>query len=161
MKSGTAILLAVLIGLAPSVFGPALAEDALPYGFRLPLPAGYRLSAGVAVNGNKVTLNALANGTGTVTVNRTTWSTGGYVADSRNGFKDLAPYAGIGYTEYLGHSVKVSWDAGALFGSAPMLPPSALPGLPGDLSLQTYWLETQHRSDAVSPLAEVSLGLRF
>ena len=146
MNRGIVTLLAAAILTA----APAFAEE-----------YGYRLSAGAALNGNKVTLNALAGGTGTVTINRTTWSTGGAVADGRVGFKDLAPYAGVGYTTILGGGFKLNWDAGALFGSAPMLPPAALPGLPENLTLQNYWLESRSHPVAIAPLTEATLGVKF
>ena len=132
-----------------------------PYRFPLPLPAGFRLSGGAALNGNMVTVNALANGSGTVTINRVTWSEGGSVTDSRVGFKDLAPYGGLGYTRTFGGGFKFNLDTGVLFGAAPMVPHALLPGLPENLALQNYYLESHYRAVAVEPVAEATLSLKF
>jgi hypothetical protein len=127
-----------------------------------PLPSeGFRLSGGVAVEGNKVTVNALANGTGTVTVNRVTWSEGGSMADTRPGFRDLAPYAGLGYTKSFGGGFKLNWDAGALFGAAPVVPRPLLPDLPESLALPNDYVESHGHTTAVAPTAQVSLSLKF
>lgn len=131
------------------------------YRFPLPLPAGFRLSGGVAVNGNRVTVNALANGSGTLTINRVTWSEGGSLPDNRIGFKDLAPYGGLGYTKNFGNGFKLNWDAGALFGSAPMLPRTLMLGLPDNLVLQNDYLESRTRTTAIAPMTEISLSFRF
>ncbi len=132
-----------------------------PYRFPLPLPAGFRLSGGAALNGNMVTVNALANGAGTVTINRVTWSEGGSIADGRVGFKDLAPYGGLGYTRTFAGGFKLNLDTGVLFGAAPMLPHALLPGLPENLALQNYYLESHYRTVAVEPVAELTLSLKF
>jgi hypothetical protein len=143
----------------------AVAACLLAPGVRAPaqtlLPAGFRLSGGVALNGNEVTVNALANGTGTVTVNRVTWSEGGSVAAGRIGFKDIAPYGGLGYTGNFGGGLKLNLDAGALFGAAPVLPHGLLPGLPENLAVQDYYLETHDRSATVAPVVEAMLSVKF
>ncbi len=165
---GIATLLAIaslVSAFAAGASGQTLFETDLagaePYIFPLPLPAGFRLSGGVAVNGNKVTFNALANGTGTVTINRVTLSQGGTSVDGRVGFKDLAPYSGLGYTKVFGGGFKLSCDAGVLFGAAPMLSEAGLPGLPDNLAVQNDYLESHSKTAAVAPLAEVTFSLRF
>ncbi|HMA49726.1 MAG TPA: hypothetical protein VKP60_08230 [Magnetospirillaceae bacterium] len=130
------------------------------YRFPLPLPAGFRLSGGVAVNGNQVSVNALANGTSTVTINKVTWSDGGSIANSRVGLKDMAPYGGLGYTKTFGGGFKLNWDAGALFG-APIMPRPLMLGLPENLALQNDYLESHTHTVAVAPVAEVTLSLKF
>lgn len=142
----------------------AVAACLLAFGVRAraeTLPAGFRLTGGLALNGNEVTVNALANGTGTVTVNRVTWSEGGSVANSRVDFKDIAPYGGLGYTRSFGAGLKLNLDAGALFGAAPVLPHAMLPGLPENLAVQDYYLETHSRATAIAPVAEAMLSLKF
>lgn len=163
-----AILLAAAAAL-PAFAAAASADTPLgtelagtePYRFPLPLPAGFRLSGGIAVDDNKITVNALANGTGTVTVNRVTWSEGGSTTDTRAGFKDLAPYAGLGYTKSFGGGFKVNWDAGALFGAAPIVPRPLLPNLPESLALPNDYVESHAHTTAVAPMAQVSLSLKF
>jgi len=130
------------------------------YRFPLPLPAGFRLSGGVAVNGNKVSVNTLANGTGTVTINRVTWSEGGSIPDTHVSLKDLGPYGGLGYTRTFGGGFKLNCDAGALFGAPAMLRPVLL-GLPENLALQNDYLESHSHAVAVAPVAEVTLSLTF
>jgi hypothetical protein len=132
-----------------------------PYRFPLPLPPGFRLSGGAALNGNRVSVNALANGAGTVTVNRVTWSEGGSVSDSRVGFKDLAPYGGLGYTRLFAGGFKLNLDTGVLFGASPMAPHALLTGLPENLAVQNYYLESHYRAMAVEPVAEATLSLTF
>lgn len=130
------------------------------YRFPLPLPAGFRLSGGVAVNGNAVAVNALANGTGTLTINRVTWSEGGSIPNARIGLKDMAPYGGLGYTRTFTGGFKLNCDAGALFG-APVMPRPLLLGLPENLALQNDYLESHTHTIAVEPVAEVMLSLKF
>jgi hypothetical protein len=163
---GNAILLAFAAVLLAR--GAAASADTLfdlagaePYRFPLPLPAGFRLSGGVAVDDNKITVNALANGTGTVTINRITWSEGGSMADNRPGFKDLAPYAGLGYTKSFGGAFKVNWDAGALFGAMPVVPRPLLPDLPESLALPNDYMESHGHAVAVAPTAQVTVSLKF
>jgi hypothetical protein len=132
-----------------------------PYRFPLPLPAGFRLSGGLAANGNRVSFNALANGSGTLTLNRVTWSQGGSIADSRVDFKDIAPYSGIGYTKSFGGGFKLNLDAGAMFGAGPVMPRPLLPGSSDYLALQDDYLESHGRTMAVAPVAEATLSLRF
>ena len=124
-------------------------------------PAGFRLSGGVSVQGSTVTVNALANGAGTLTLDRVTWSAGGSVPDSRTGIRDLAPYGGVGYSESFAGGFTVNWDAGALIGALPILPRVVLPGLPEDLALQNDYLESHLHAVAAQPMGEVSLSVKF
>lgn len=164
---GIALSLAVAACLL--AFGARLSAETLletdlagtaAYRFPLPLPAGFRLSGGVAVNGNNVTVNALANGTSTVTINRVTWSEGGSVPNTHLGLKDMAPYGGLGYTKLFAGGFKLNWDAGALFG-APIMPRPLMLGLPENLALQNDYLESHTHTVAVAPVAEITLSLRF
>lgn len=155
-----AIALSLAIAALFLMFGACMASAEEAYGF--PLPAGFRLSGGVALNGNKVTVNALSNGTSTVTLNRVTWSQGGdSVVENSRGLKDLAPYGGIGYTKSFGGGFKVNWDAGALFGARPMAAWIALPGLPENLALQNDYIESRSHTVAVDPVAEITFSFKF
>lgn len=123
---------------------------------------GFRLTGGVSVVGNKVTVNAVANGTGTFTADRTAWSAGGsLVPDSRAGLKDVAPYGGVGYTRNFIHGMSVSLDTGAVFGAMPILPRFSLPGLSDDLAFQNDYAETHVSTMSVQPLTEVTLSVKF
>lgn len=123
---------------------------------------GFRLTGGVSVVGNKVTLNAVANGTGTLTADRTVWSAGGpLVPDSRAGLRDIAPYGGLGYTRNFIHGFTVSWDTGAVFGAMPILPRFSLPGLSDDLAFQNDYAESHVSTMAIQPLTEVTLSIKF
>lgn len=155
---------ACLLALGAGASAQTLLETDLAgteaYRFPLPLPAGFRLSGGVAVNGNQVAVNALANGTGTLTVNRVTWSEGGSVPLTHLGLKDMAPYGGLGYTKTYQGGFKLSWDAGALFG-APTVPRPLMLGLPENLAVQNDYLESHIRAVAIEPVAELTLSLKF
>jgi hypothetical protein len=126
------------------------------------LPSGLRLEGGAGVNGNIVTFNALPNGTGTVTVNSMTFSSGGSLPESGRGLQTPAPYAGIGYAEMLPCHIKLNFETGALFdGPPPMLAAPPLPGLPENLALQYRYSEEHQRSVPVAALAKLTLSLRF
>jgi len=148
------------IALSLTIFGlfaalGAAADDSLP-------PDGFRLSGGFSVVGNKVTVNAVSNGTGSITADRTVWSAGGsLIPDSRASLKDVAPYGGLGYTRSLIHGFTVSWDTGALFGAMPILPRFSLPGLSDDLAFQNDYVESHVSTMAVQPLTEVTLSVKF
>lgn len=126
------------------------------------LPPGLRFSGGAGINGNVVTLNALPNGTGTLTINNMTFSSGGSVPENGHGLQTLAPYAGVGYTETLPGHIKLDIQTGALFdGPPPTLAAPPLPGLPENLALQYQYGEDQRRPVSVAPLAKLTLSLRF
>ena len=126
------------------------------------LPSGLRFEGGASVNGNTLTFNALPNGTGTVTINRMTFSSGGNLPESGSGLRTLAPYAGVGYTEMLPGHIKLNLETGAQFdGPPPTLTALPLPGLPENLALQYQYLEERQHSVAVAPIAKLTLSLRF
>jgi hypothetical protein len=150
-----------VIALSLAMIGFLAAFGAAAESFSLPSD-GFRLTGGVSVVGNKVTVNAVANGTGTLTADRTVWSAGGsLVPDSRASLKDVAPYGGLGYTRNFIRGVTVSWDTGALFGAMPILPRFSLPGLSEDLAFQNDYAESHVSTMAIQPLTEVTLSVKF
>ena len=126
------------------------------------LPPGLRLSGGAGIGGNAITVNALPNGTGTLTVNSMTFSQGGELYEAGRGLRTLAPYVGVGYSAMLPGYIKLNLETGALFdGPPPSLTAPPLPGLPENLALQYRYSEDHQHAVAFAPMARLTLSLRF
>jgi len=84
-----------------------------------PFANNFRISAGAALNGNKLTLKGQPTG-GFFTINGTQYNTAqvGSV-DGTVDFNKAAPYFGIGYGRAINSGLSVIFDAGVMFQGAP------------------------------------------
>jgi len=132
-----------------------------------PFWGGLRLSGGIRLNGNKATIDALPNAGGTITVNHVAYSTAGSSVNGQITFRDLAPYAGVGYSSTLLGGLTLGVDLGAMFQGTPRASLAAqgqitqAPGFAANLSQETQSLQDKIRDFSIYPVAEITVGWRF
>ena len=98
-----------------------------------PFANNFRISAGMAYNGNKVTLNGKPSPGGTYTINGVPYTASQVGAiDGTVDFKQAAPYVGLGYGRPIGKGLSFTADLGVLFQGSPRttLTATCAPGLP-------------------------------
>jgi len=131
-----------------------------------PFLAGFRVSGGVRLNGNKATVDALPNN-GTITVNHITYSTAGSSLSGQITFREVAPYAGVGYSGAIVGGLTLGFDLGAMFQGTPRAALSAqgpitqTPGFAANLAQETASLQSKIKDFTVYPVAEFTVGWRF
>lgn len=131
-----------------------------------PFLSGFRLSGGARLNGNKATVDALPNGS-TVTVNHVAYSTAGSSLSGQITFKDVAPYAGLGYSASLPFGLTLGLDAGAMFQGTPRTsltaqgPITQLPGFGANLAAETASLQDKVKDFTIYPVVSFTIGWRF
>jgi len=132
-----------------------------------PFFSGLRLSGGIRLNGNKATIDALPNASGTITVNHVAYSTAGSSVNGQITFRDLAPYAGLGYSGTLIGGLTLGLDLGAMFQGTPRASLAAqgqitqAPGFAANLTQETQNLQDKIRDFSIYPVAEITVGWRF
>jgi len=132
-----------------------------------PFLAGFRLSGGIRLNGNKATVDALPNGNGTITINHVAYSAAGSSVNGQITFKDVAPYAGVGYSGTLPFGLTLGFDLGAMFQGTPRSELTAqglitqAPGFAADLAQENQSLHDKIKDFTIYPVAEVTVGWRF
>ncbi len=128
---------------------------------------GFRLSAGVKINGNDATLNSSPNAAGLITVNNQAYSTAGSSVTGKISFDRYAPYLGIGVGGAILGGLTLAVDAGAMFQGRPSTalaasgPISQAPGFAANLAAEQQNLENKIRDFMVYPVVQVALGWRF
>jgi len=131
-----------------------------------PFLGGLRLSAGLRLNGNKATVDALPNN-GTITVNHVAYSTAGSSVNGDITFREVAPYAGFGYSNTYFGGLTLGLDLGAMFQGTPRATLAAqgqitqAPGFAANLSQETQSLQDKVKDFTIYPVAEVTVGWRF
>jgi hypothetical protein len=132
-----------------------------------PLWGGFRLSGGIRLNGNKATVDALPNADGTITINHVAYSTAGSAVNGQITFRDIAPYAGLGYSASLLGGLSLGLDLGVMFQGTPRASLAAqglitqAPGFSADLAQETQSLQNKVKDFTLYPVAEVTVGWRF
>lgn len=132
-----------------------------------PFLGGFRLSGGIRLNGNKATVDALPNANGTVTINHIAYSTAGSSVNGQITFRDVAPYAGLGYSTTLLGGLSLGFDLGAMFQGTPrtlLTGQGAItqaPGFAANLAQETQSLQNKVKDFTIYPVAEVTVGWRF
>jgi hypothetical protein len=132
-----------------------------------PFFSGLRLSGGIRLNGNKATVDALPDAGGTITVNHVAYSTAGSSVNGQVTFRDIAPYAGLGYSSTLFGGLTLGVDLGAMFQGTPRVSLAAqgqitqAPGFGANLAQETQSLQDKVRDFSIYPVAEISVGWRF
>ena len=85
-----------------------------------PFSNNFRLSAGAAYNGNKLTLDGKPAPGGTFTFNGNTYSSSDIGAvKGKVDFREAAPYVGLGYGRPIGKGLSLTADVGVLFQGSP------------------------------------------
>ena len=131
-----------------------------------PLGSGFRLSGGARLNGNKATVDALPSNS-TVTVNHVTYSTAGSSLNGQITFKDVAPYAGLGYSSTFIGGLTLGIDAGAMFQGTPRTalnaqgPITLLPGFAANLAAEQVSLQDKVKDFTIYPVVQFTIGWRF
>jgi len=131
-----------------------------------PFLFGFRVSGGIRLNGNKVTVDAQPNN-GTITVNHVAYSTAGSSVSGQITFREVAPYAGVGYSGTLPFGLTLGFDLGAMFQGTPRAQLAAqgaitqAPGFAANLAQETSSLQNKIKDFTVYPVAEVTIGWRF
>lgn len=132
-----------------------------------PFWGGLRLSGGIRLNGNKATVNALPNADGTITINHIAYATAGSSVNGQITFRDIAPYAGLGYSTTLLGGLSLGFDLGAMVQGTPRASLSAqglitqAPGFAANLAQETQSLQNKVKDFTVYPVAELTVGWRF
>ncbi len=132
-----------------------------------PFITGFRLSAGLKVNGNEATVTAIPATGGTVTVNHQTYSAAGSSLAGKIGFDTFAPYAGVGFAGQIFGGPTLGFDLGAMFHGTPKAtlnasgPITTVPGFAANLAQEQQNLEDKVRDFWVYPVVDISLGWRF
>jgi len=132
-----------------------------------PFLFGLRLSGGVRLNGNRVTVNALPAADGSITINHVAYSTSGSAVNGQITFKDIAPYAGLGYHGSIPGGLSLGLDVGAMFQGTPRValtgqgPITAAPGFAANLAGETQNLQDKVKNFTIYPVVEVTAGWRF
>lgn len=132
-----------------------------------PFWSGLRLSGGIRLNGNKATVDALPDQSGTITINHTVYSTAGSSISGEITFRDIAPYAGIGYSGTFLGGLTLGVDLGAMFQGTPRValngqgPIAAAPGFAANLAQETQSLQAKVKDFTIYPVAEFTIGWRF
>lgn len=132
-----------------------------------PFWGGLRLSGGVRLNGNKATVDALPDANGTITINHIAYSTAGSSVNGQITFRDLAPYAGIGYSGTIVGGLTLGLDLGAMFQGTPRASLAAqgqitqAPGFAANLAQETQNLQDKVRDFSIYPVVEITAGWRF
>jgi hypothetical protein len=132
-----------------------------------PFWGGVRLSGGIRLNGNKATVNALPNAGGTLTINHIAYPTAGSSVSGQITFRDIAPYAGVGFTGTVLGGLVVGLDLGAMFQGTPRTSLSAqgpitqAPSFAGNLAQETQSLQNKVKDFTIYPVVEVTAGWRF
>lgn len=132
-----------------------------------PFWGGFRLSGGIRLNGNKATVTALPDQSGTITINHVAYSTAGSSIGGQITFRDVAPYAGLGYSGTLLGGLTLGFDLGAMFQGTPRVslngqgPVTQLPGFAANLAQETQSLQGKVKDFSVYPVAEFTVGWRF
>ena len=132
-----------------------------------PFLGGLRLSAGIRLNGNKATVDALPNANGTITINHIAYSPAGSSVNGQITFRDVAPYAGLGYSTTLLGSLALGLDVGAMFQGTPRTSLTGqgaitqAPGFAANLAQETQSLQNKVKDFTIYPVAEVTVGWRF
>ncbi|MCL2644111.1 MAG: hypothetical protein FWD51_01460 [Betaproteobacteria bacterium] len=136
-----------------------------------PLENGFRVTAGVLWNGNKVDANAKANGAGNYEINGNTYvATDAGELVGRIKFREIAPYLGIGW----GSAPKAkgwsfSGDLGVIFQGSPSVSMknynctmgAECEDLARDLEVERKDLEKDVRDFRYYPVIRVGVGYRF
>jgi len=131
-----------------------------------PFLVGFRVSGGIRLNGNKATVDALPNN-GTITVNHVAYSTAGSSVSGQITFREVAPYAGVGYSGTLPFGLTLGFDLGAMFQGTPRAELAAqgaitqAPGFAANLAQETSSLQNKVKDFTVYPVAEITMGWRF
>jgi len=131
-----------------------------------PFLVGFRVSGGIRLNGNKATVDALPNN-GTITINHVAYSTAGSSVNGQITFREVAPYAGVGYSGTLPFGLTLGFDLGAMFQGTPRAELAAqgaitqAPGFAANLSQETSSLQNKIKDFTVYPVAEITMGWRF
>ena len=131
-----------------------------------PFVNGLRLSGGIRLNGNKATVDALPNN-GTITVNHIVYSTAGSSVNGDITFRELAPYAGFGYSGTFIGGLTLGLDLGAMFQGTPRTTLAAqglitqTPGFAANLAQETQSLQDKVKDFTIYPVAEITVGWRF
>ena len=132
-----------------------------------PFLSGLRLSGGIRLNGNKATVDALPAANGTITINHIAYSTAGSSVNGQITFREVAPYAGLGYSGTVLGGLTLGLDLGAMFQGTPRAELAAqgvitqAPGFAANLSQETSSLQSKIKDFTVYPVAEVTVGWRF
>lgn len=132
-----------------------------------PFLAGFRLSGGIRLNGNKATIDAQPNGNGTITINHVAYSTAGSSVNGQITFQEIAPYAGVGYSGTLPFGLTLGFDLGAMFQGTPRSELTAqgaitqATGFAANLAQENQSLHDKIKDFTIYPVAEVTVGWRF
>lgn len=137
-----------------------------------PMGGVFRITGGLAYNGNKIESNAKANGDGTFTVNSNTYAaaSAGTISGTID-FRKAAPYVGIGW----GNSAKnAGWgfamDLGALLQGSPKAAltnsgctasTAVCTQLASDVAAESAKLEDDAHNFKAYPVVRVGLSYRF
>jgi hypothetical protein len=133
-----------------------------------PFSSGFRLSAGVRLNGNRATIRALPTTNVTIGARTVTPAQIGKLsADYR--VRDWAPALTLGYAGELRPRLVVGFEAGLLFHGAPRIRNlrseggtlSGDPGLAADLDRERMLIENDIDDYRLYPVVQASLGYRF
>jgi len=137
-----------------------------------PMDGGFRLSAGLVYNGNKIDAHGKPNSNGSYTINGNTYlaSTAGTI-DGKIDFRKAAPYLGIGW----GNPVKqagwgISGDLGVLLQGSPSTsllntdctaPAPICTRLAGDVATENATLADKAHDFKAYPVLRVGASYRF
>jgi len=136
-----------------------------------PFANHFRVSAGAMYNGNELTLEGKPSGSGTYTINGTTYPAS--EVGSVNGkvdFRKTAPYVGLGYGRPVGKGFTVIADAGVLFQGSPRTSlnvtcgPSAgsnCANIQSDAAAERARLDEDVSRYRAYPVLSIGLALRF
>jgi len=132
-----------------------------------PFQGGFRLSAGVKLNGNNADLSATPASGNFVTINNHTYSVAGSAVGGTLGFNLLAPYVGLGFGGTIFSGLTLAFDLGVMFEGSPKValnatgPVTASPGFAGDLAQEQASLQHKVNGYQFYPVAQLALGWRF
>jgi len=132
-----------------------------------PFLSGFRLSGGIRLNGNKADINALPNSSGSISINNVAYSTAASSITGKITFRDIAPYAGLGYSGSLPGGLTLGLDLGAMFQGTPRASLTAqgqitqAPGFAANLAAETQSLQDKIKDFTIYPVAEITVGWRF
>ncbi|WP_207482234.1 porin family protein [Arenibaculum pallidiluteum] len=137
-----------------------------------PLGGGFRISAGLRINGNKADISAVPGPFQTVDLGGTTY-TGSEIGrlDGKVDFNRFAPYLGLGYEARLSDALSLSFDAGALWQGKPdvslratpgaALPPAAAAQLAADVERERRNVEDDLEPFQFFPVVSITAKYRF
>lgn len=105
-----------------------------------PFANGFRMTAGVLINGNEITGSASDANPQSIEIGGNTYSTADIVADAAIGFKKSAPYLGLGYGKTSKRYTGLSFNAefGVAFQGTPIVDINVTQTETSQLSAEEY-----------------------